>query len=331
MATQVVVRPTDKMLDSPNWTDMARARIIRQAESKSATGDEGQGPISVAGSLQVFAAVLAPGTLVGALMFYFGWVRTHSFYAFFGIDADTLGLSTTDYVLRSADALWPPLGGLVVLILLSLLAHWVVNRWINRAQHMARLQYRLALPLLVLGMTLSSIGILRFATGQQASVVTPLCFATGFGFLAYAWLIHRYLATDVGLDQAPRAFSGRLEPAIFGLLVLLIILNLFWGTALFARDLGKGRAQRFEFQQFATQPDVLLYTSHRLHIDARDVTEKDLGPAYAPYRYRYDGFKLLIRGTGRLILIPYSWSTGNAFALVLPEGDEIRIVFAPNF
>jgi len=99
-----------------------------------------------------------------------------------------------------------------------------------------------------------------------------------------------------------------------GLFCLLIVLNLFWATALFARDLGLGRAQHYESQQFATQPDVLLYTSHRLHIDAHDVSETDLGPKYAPYRYRYDGFKLLIRGTGRLILIPYSWSTGNAFA-----------------
>jgi hypothetical protein len=310
---------------------MARARTLPQVESESATRDEGQAPISMSGSLQVFAALLAPGTLIGALMFYFGWVRTHSFYAYFGIDADTLGLSTTDYVLRSADALWPPLGSLVVLILLTLLTHWVVNRWINRVQHVARLQHRLAVPLLVLGMTLSAVGIFRFATGLQSSVVTPLCFAIGFGFLAYAWLIHRYLAAELGLDRAPRASSQRIESAVFGLFVLLIILNVFWATALFARDLGQGRAQRFELQQFATRPDVLLYTSHRLYIDAHNVTEKDLGPTYSPYRYRYDGFKLLIRGTGRLVLIPYSWSTGNAFALVLPEGNDIRIVFAPNF
>jgi hypothetical protein len=310
---------------------MARAQTIHQAESESATGDEGQAPISMAGSLQVFAALLAPGTLIGALMFYFGWVRTHSFYAFFGIDADTLGLSTTDYVLRSADALWPPLSGLVVLILLSLLAHKIVSRWINRAQRIAPMQHRLVLPLLIVGMALSALGILRFVTGQQASVVTPLSFATGFAFLAYAWLIQRYLSANLGSDRTPRVFSQRLESAIFGLFVLIIVLNLFWATALFARDLGRGRAQHFELQQFASQPDVLLYTSQRLHIDARDVTERDLGPAYAPYRFRYDGFKLLIRGTGRLILIPYSWSTGNAFALVLPEGDEVRIVFAPNF
>jgi hypothetical protein len=310
---------------------MARARAIHQAGSESATRDEGQAPISVAGSLQVFAALLAPGTLIGALMFYFGWVRTHSFYAFFGIDADTLGLSTTDYVLRSTDALWPPLGGLVVIILLSLLVHGVVSRWINRAQHIAHLQRHLVLLLLVLGMTLTSLGILRFATGQQASVATPVSFAVGFGFLAYTWLIQKYLAANLGSGQAPRGLSDRLEFAVLGLFVLLIILNLFWATALFARDLGQGRAQHFELQQFATQPDVLLYTSHRLHIDARDVTEKDLGSSYAPYRYRYDGFKLLIRGAGKLILIPYSWSTGNAYALVLPEGDEIRIVFAPNF
>jgi hypothetical protein len=98
------------------------------------------------------------------------------------------------------------------------------------------------------------------------------------------------------------------------------------GSGLGRRDPG-----RRDSTHFTTQPDVLLYTSRRLHLDARDIVERDLGQSYEPYRYRYDGFKSLTRGSGRMILVPYSWSTSNAFALVLPDNDEVRIVFAPNF
>jgi uncharacterized membrane protein len=310
--------------------DMA-AGTSHQAELLSPTGDQGQAPISASGSLQAFAAVLAPGTLVCALMYYFGWVRTHSLYAFFGIDADELGLSTTDYVLRSADALWPALVGIVVTVLLFLLAHGVVSHWIGDARHARRLQRLLVLPLGAAGATLSSLGVVRLLTAQRASIATPLSLALGLGLLAYSRFASRRLLALRDQDRAPRQRSRQLDLAVFGLFILLIVLNVFWVTALFAEDLGQGRAERLEAQEFVSQPDVLLYTRDRLHVDARDVDQADLGPAYAPYRFRYDGLKLLVRGNGRLILIPYSWSTSNAFALVLPDGDDVRIVFAPHF
>ena len=68
-------------------------------------------------ALELIGLVVAPTTLVTALAFYFGWVLTNSRASYFGIDASALGYSTQDYLLRSADALFVPLGSVFVLAL----------------------------------------------------------------------------------------------------------------------------------------------------------------------------------------------------------------------
>ena len=55
------------------------------------------------------AGIVAPVTLISALLFYFGYVSARSQYAYFGIDVDTIGLSTQDYVMRSPQPLLVPL------------------------------------------------------------------------------------------------------------------------------------------------------------------------------------------------------------------------------
>ena len=62
------------------------------------------------------AGIVAPITVVSALLFYFGYVSARSQYEYFGIDVDTIGLSTQDYVMRSPQPL------LVPLLVLTLLA-----------------------------------------------------------------------------------------------------------------------------------------------------------------------------------------------------------------
>ncbi len=62
------------------------------------------------------AGIVTPVTLITALLFYFGYVSARSQYEYFGIDVDTIGLSTQDYVMRSPQPL------LVPLLVLSLLA-----------------------------------------------------------------------------------------------------------------------------------------------------------------------------------------------------------------
>jgi hypothetical protein len=55
------------------------------------------------------AGIVAPVTLSTALLFYFGYVSARSQYEYFGIDVDTIGLSTQDYVMRSPQPLLVPL------------------------------------------------------------------------------------------------------------------------------------------------------------------------------------------------------------------------------
>jgi len=162
--------------------------------------------------------------------------------------------------------------------------------------------------------------------------LAPLSIAAGAALVGYTVFLRRRLMTS--MSPAGRARQGspsRLAIISTALLVNLVLLNLFWATAVFADAFGRGRAQHLERTGFTSVPDVIIYSQHRLYLDARDLQERDLGARYGPYRFRYEGFKLLVRANNRLFLIPYSWSTDNAFTLVLPDDDSVRVEFAPNF
>ncbi len=58
-----------------------------------------------------------------ALLFYFGYVSARAQYEYFGIDVDTVGLSTQDYVMGSPQPLLVPLLGLSLLAVAGLLSH----------------------------------------------------------------------------------------------------------------------------------------------------------------------------------------------------------------
>jgi hypothetical protein len=64
-----------------------------------------------------------PVALITALLFYFGYVSARSQYEYFGIDVDTIGLSTQAYVMRSPQPLLVPLLVLTLLAVAGLLLH----------------------------------------------------------------------------------------------------------------------------------------------------------------------------------------------------------------
>src|ERR687897_3440807 len=69
------------------------------------------------------AGIVTPVTLITALLFYFGYVSARSRYEYFGIDVDTIGLSTQDYVMRSPQPLLVPLLVLTLVAVAGLLLH----------------------------------------------------------------------------------------------------------------------------------------------------------------------------------------------------------------
>jgi hypothetical protein len=62
------------------------------------------------GVLEAIGLVVAPTTLLTAVALYFGVKLTASRADYFGIDQSTLGFSTRDYLLRSTDAVFVPVG-----------------------------------------------------------------------------------------------------------------------------------------------------------------------------------------------------------------------------
>ena len=59
--------------------------------------------------VRVVGAIVAPITVLTALMFYFGWVYTNALFQHFGIEAPVLEFSNQDYILRNAQALYIPI------------------------------------------------------------------------------------------------------------------------------------------------------------------------------------------------------------------------------
>src|SRR3954464_12990608 len=85
------------------------------------------------------AAALAPLPVLTAVLFYFGYVSSRAQYEYFGVDVDTIGLSTQDYVMRSPQPLLVPLLVLTILAMLAMLAHAAISRRVFAADGRARL------------------------------------------------------------------------------------------------------------------------------------------------------------------------------------------------
>src|SRR4051794_7830588 len=84
--------------------------------------------------VQRIGLVAAPLTLITALLFYIGWVRTDQVYEHFGVDLSLVGLSNQDYILRSVDGIYIPLGVVLVLALTGLRLHGLMRRSVVQAR-----------------------------------------------------------------------------------------------------------------------------------------------------------------------------------------------------
>ncbi len=302
-----------------------------EAELLEGRGGNGGEQSTVGENLQHIATALAPGTLIGALMYYFGWVRTHSFYRYFGIDADNLGFSAVDYILRSATVLWPPLIGASLSVFVAQLGLAFWDRHVTRTTRAGRLRLTVILPMYILAVALVAIsGYRALFASAPLTFGTPLYLAGGFTVVAYARTMSRLLYDRTGKGRPATSPASQTEMVSLRALLTIVALALFWTAALFADSLGRDVARHLESTNFAATPDILLYSRDRVHFIGGGVEEQDLGLAYSPYRFRYEGLKLL-RGGDNYVIVPYSWSTTNAIAVILPNDKDVRIVFSPAF
>ena len=279
-------------------------------------GREG-GPVAAVTTAHVWhlvGSVVAPATLVSALLFYFGYVSARAKFGYFGVDVDTLGFSTQEFVMRAPQPLLVP--ALVLLLGAAALAwgNGVLHRRLGSSPAAARRTSRL---LSLLGTVLVGVGLgllLAFpllGAWPAYALITPVLLGAGAGVQALA----------AGWTTGP----SRARRTTVVLLVLVVVASVFWATATLAQWSGTGQAKALA-RDLTVLPAVVVDTADPL-FPGDDVVVETTFPAAEPhaYRYRYRGLRLLAEGDGRLFLVPERWSSsGSTFAV---EMDEVRVRF----
>lgn len=294
----------------------ATGRVARRVEA----GGQSPAAQELPGWLRILAAIIAPSSLITALAFYFGYSRTAAVASYFGIDPSVLGFSTQDYVLRSPDVFFIPLGALLASALVGLWVHGWVLDWLVPRRTFLRAATAALIAVggaaFVLGAVGASVG-LPFDT---PFLLVPLSPGIGVGLLHYGAAVRRR-----GRSGGARVPS---QAAIRTTLVCLVMaLSLFWSASEYAGALGRGRAEDLA-AGLLTQPSTTLYSQQRLGIDAPGVVETRVGDADAAYRWRYRGLRLLIESGGNYFLLPSLWSRRRGVVIVVPDTHAVRVDFS---
>lgn len=287
--------------------------------------EPGVGLGTVAGRLHAAATVVAPASVVGGLLFYFGYVATAARYAFFGIDLTALDLSFADLTLLGTEVVYLPLVGLVVAaVVLALLHHGAVVALRGpRARPAVRIAGRVGV----------AVGAVLFLRGVAGMVwpgmvppwvpgLTPLALGFGLPVAGYGWWL-------AGAGRHRGGPAGLLRRGLVVALVTLAVAGTFWAANTFAVTYGRNRAAILA-ASLHTRPAVVLDTAERLYLTIPGVDERIL-PAEAGqrFRYRYRGLRVLTEAAGKLYLVPGVWA-GRAATVVVPYTAEVRVQFVPG-
>ncbi|MFI7062610.1 hypothetical protein ACIBL3_16630 [Kribbella sp. NPDC050124] len=256
------------------------------------------------------AKFVTPVTLITALLFYFGYVSARSQYEYFGIDVDTIGLSTQEYVMRSPQPLLVPLLVITLLAVAGLLVH----NAIHPTETGVRRASRATVVLLLIGIA----GLLAFPLIGQLpyyALVVPSVIGLAAATLAYLTYVRRKLSPP---------HSG--QRSLIALLIVVTVTCAFWATATTAQYSGRGlaKADAENLDQF---PVVILDTKEKLALRSPGIEETALRPGEGQtFNYRYHGLRLLVVGDDRLFLVPQQWSASDT-TVVVPLDNSVRVQF----
>lgn len=277
--------------------------------------EAGGGPTrSMLGTLRVLGTLVAPTTLIVALLYYFGWVRTDRQAADMMLHETLFGFSTQDYILRSVGPLFLPLFVAAGVILIGVLAH-------GRLLERPALGRRVTRPLVITGAILLvvSLALSPVETGSAILYVgSPLSVTVGIALLAYA----ATLVPPSGAERRRRSDRSAVRLA-WSLVTVLLLLGAFWTVSRYATVKGRALARQVK-ENLDQTPSVTIYSVSRLYLE-HPVVEQALPAEEGAYRYRYTGLKLLFRADGKLFLRPSD--PGDRRNIVIPEDLDIRVEY----
>jgi hypothetical protein len=266
---------------------------------------------------RLLTQIVAPTTLVTGLLFSFGWGHAYWFFHYFGVDSSILGLAQSDYLMRSVDGLFRPIGVVAILALVIAWGRLLSERFLPPSERrpLGAWAPRAAA---VLGVLLVVNGMSRFFVAtifNHGLAVAPLSFTIGISLLFF--LLHR---------------SGVAGPSWLTVtewlaMFVLVGLSLFWAAFDYSAAVGRSRAAQF-VDELPEAPEAIVYSKSRLNISAAGVDEvRCAGDPELAYGFRYDGLILLWQTDDTIILLPRSWTRNDGVAVVIPRDAGVRLDF----
>jgi hypothetical protein len=279
--------------------------------------------------LKIVGSVVAPTTLLTALLFYFGRLHATGMFAYFGVHFTVLDLTLQDYLVRSADGFILPL---IIVVGTALLVLWIHRLLLGALPSRSR---RITLQALIplagtVGLALVALAIAdAIAPGLFGSFpeARGLSLSIGVLLLAYAARLLRLLRSERGSYHIPVQTTTAVAIAEWCSVFLLVSVGLFWAVGSYAAGVGTGRAQQIE-AALPTSPDTVLYSEKSLSLQAPGVQEVICQNPEAAYRYRYEGLKLVLQSGDQYLFLPADWSRASGAAILIPRSDTMRLEFS---
>jgi len=275
-------------------------------------------------SIEALTAVVAPLTLLTALVVSFGYARSKAYFGYYGIGQGVLNLSVEDYLFRSVDvtfgsAVW----SIVAVVLLIALDRLVVSLHTWRSVAASRLVWTVRVlggASMLLGMYIASGGP---GLGWLPFPMAALLLAAG-SVVLLRWTLR------VGIDRQQGASIRHIFPRApaVATLIAAIIVATFWSATLYAQELGAGAAKVDDLWPNRL-PLVTVFSSEFLDLPGSDIRAREVVATSGDHHYRYTGLRLLTYSNDRWFLISGRYDDAYTSAVViLRDLDSLRIEIA---
>jgi hypothetical protein len=282
--------------------------------------------------LKIIGTVVAPTTLLTALLFYFGLMFAVGYFRYFNVNFTVLNLPVQDYLILSVDGLIIPL---VYAVGITLLALWLYQlRLETLSSEVRRIVLRaVMLFAAIAGAVLVSLAMANAVFGISVFPATfwearGLSLSIGVLLLAYAGRLRRILAVERRPRQVLRRVPEGVLVAKWGALFIVVSVGLFWVVGSYAIGVGEGRAQELA-AYLPCSPDVVLYSQKSLNLQGAGLREVIGQNPDIAYRFRYDGLKLVPQSGNQYLFLPADWTHVDGDAILIPRSETIRLEFGP--
>ena len=268
-------------------------------------------PKSVGDQLgRVLLTLASQAALISALLFLIGWFRVQATFGYFGINSSMLGLSTSDYLLRSVDAAFRPLIAIGILALAGIYIH---EKLLTRVKVSPAFEMRLCRSLKLTGIVVGFAGLTTASSNDSESALALIgstAFLLGITCFVYALLLRQ--AVDPAIQEKAH------RKTIF-VIAMLGMAAFLWTVISYASAIGIGQAKQIK-NDLDQAPSVIIYSKEDLALSRVDTSESRIfGGAY---RFRYTGLRLLVRSDDRLFLLSMHWRRSTGSVIMLPDKPD---------